>query len=214
MEELVSWSGTLFTDMGVSATCLLAVAVDPQNSRNLYAAFQVGGVFKSTDAGATWNAAISGLPPSSYYSGNPFYSAGSPFYSGVALAIDPSNHSTVYTVSFSSVFKSTDGGMSWNPASTGLPDLLPDWYLQEYCFRPRLAVDPQNSARVYLGIAVDGAPHVFQSSDGGASWIDSGLVASGLADWFGGLAISSQRTVYAGSPGQGVFAFGNAGHPH
>jgi hypothetical protein len=101
--------------------------------------------------------------------------------------------------------------MSWNPASTGLPDLLPDWSLQECCFRPRLAVDPQNSAKVYLGITVDGGG-VFQSSDGGASWIDSGFVASGIAAWFGGLAISSQGTVYAGSTGQGVVAFGNAGH--
>jgi len=209
----VTWSGSLFKDMGVLGSCVADLVVDPQNSRNLYAAFQVGGVFKSTDAGATWNAADAGLPSSSNYSGNPYYSAGSPFYSAIALAIDPGNPSTVYTVSFSSVFKSSDGGMSWNPANSGLPDLLPDWSLQECCFRPRLAVDPQNSVKVYLGIFVDGAPHVFQSSDGGASWMDSGLVASGLAAWFGGLAISSQGTVYAGSPGQGVFAFRNAGRP-
>src|ERR1700686_4795091 len=95
--------------------------------------------------------------------------------------------------------------MSWNPASSGLPDWSSE--LGDCCFRPRLAVDPQNSARVYLGIAIDGAHHVFQSSDGGASWTDS-LVVSGCCAWFEGLAISSQgpSTVYAGSPGQGVFA--------
>jgi hypothetical protein len=84
------------------------------------------------------------------------------------------------------------------------------------CIRKRLAVDPQNSARVYLGIAGFASPgmgtdHVFQSSDGGASWIDSGLVASDSGQWFGGLAISSQgpSMVYVGT-GQGVFAFSNA----
>jgi photosystem II stability/assembly factor-like uncharacterized protein len=180
--------------VGVAAGCILALVIDPQTPANLYAAFQYGGVFKSTDAGATWNAANSGLSPKN----------------AVALAIDPASPGTVYTVTLSGVFKSSDGGMSWNPAISGLPDWSSE--LGDCCFRPRLAVDPRDSARVYLGIAVDGAAHVFQSSDGGATWIDSGLQVSGGGYWFGGLAISSDSpsTVYAGSPGQGVFAFTNA----
>jgi len=198
----MSWSHSLFKDMGVvSADCVLALVIDPQKSGNLYAAFQYGGVFKSTDAGATWKAANSGLSPGLSPSG--------PYYNAVALAIDPGSPSTVYTASFSGVFKSSDGGMSWNPASAGLPDWSTG--LGDCCFRPRLAVDPQNSARVYLGIVVDGAHHVFQSSDGGASWKDSGFLVVSGGVWFGGLAISSQgpSTVYAGSPGAGVFALSN-----
>src|SRR5262249_41151776 len=87
----MSWSHSLFKDMGVSAGCMLELRVDPQDSGNLYAAFQYGGVFKSTDAGATWKAANSGLSP------------GTPFSSAVALAIDPGSPSTVYTVSSSGV---------------------------------------------------------------------------------------------------------------
>jgi photosystem II stability/assembly factor-like uncharacterized protein len=196
----MSWSHSLFKDMGVSASCVLELVVDPQDSGNLYAAFQYGGVFKSTDAGTTWKAANSGLSP-----------PGTPFSSAVALAIDPGSPSTVYTVSSFGVFKSSDGGMSWHPANSGLPDWSSE-ELSDCCFRPRLAVDPQDSARVYLGIAVDGAAHVFQSPDGGATWIDSGLQVSVGGYWFGGLAISSESpsTVYAGSRGQGVFAFTNA----
>ena len=198
----MSWSHSLFKDMGVSARCVLALVIDPQNSGNLYAAFQYGGVFKSTDAGATWKAANSGLPVGAW--------PGDPYYNAVALAIDPSSPSTVYTASFSGVFKSSDGGMSWNPASAGLPDWSTG--LGDCCFRPRLAVDPQNSAQVYLGIAVDGAHHVFQSSDGGASWKDSGFLVASDGQWFMGLAISSEGpgTVYAGSPGAGVFALSNS----
>jgi photosystem II stability/assembly factor-like uncharacterized protein len=196
----VSWSHTLFKDLGVTGSCVLSLAVDPQNSGQLYTAFQRGGVFKSTDAGATWNESNSGLMP-----GTPLFVS-----SAVALAIDPASPTTIYTVSASGVFKSADGGINWNSASLGLPDWSSG--LADCCFRPRLAVDPTNSARVYLGIAVDGAQHVFQSSDSGASWIDSGLVVPGASLWFGGLAISAQdpSTVYAGTPNQGLFAFSNA----
>ena len=189
----MNWSHSLFKRMGVFPGCVLELVVDPQNSGHLYAAFLYGGVFKSTDAGATWNAANSGLIPGNAVA----------VYNAVALAIDPVSPSTVYTVSSSGVFKSNDGGMSWNPASSGLPDWSRE--LEYPGFLPRLAVDPQNSARVYLGISVDGVDHVFQSSDGGASWSDS-LVGSG-SNWIFGLAIRSQGpgTVYAGT-NQGLFA--------
>jgi hypothetical protein len=186
--------------MGVLASCLFALVVDPQSSENLYVAFQNGGVFKSTDGGATWNAANSGLSP------------GNPFYSAVALAIDPGSPRTVYTVSFSGIFKSTDGGTSWIRANSGLPDWSSKYGKPgDPLLFPRLAVDPQNSARVYLAIPLDGAQRVFQSSDGGASWIDSGLAVPGASSSVGGLAsslaISSRgpSTVYAGSL-TGVFA--------
>lgn len=191
----MSWSHSQFKDMGVLAGCVLDLVVDPQNSGHLYAVFLYGGVFKSTDAGATWNAANSGLTSPTSFSG----------YSAAALAIDPGSSSTVYAVSPSGVFKSSDGGRSWNPASSGLPD----WSngLRECCSRPRLAVDPQNSARVYLEIAIDGAHHVFQSSDGGASWTDTLVVSGCCGAWVGGLAISSQgpSTLYAATSNE-VFA--------
>ena len=194
-----NWSHLLFKDLGVTASCVLSMAIDPQNPGNLYAAFQRGGVFKSTDAGSTWNAANSGLA-----SGTPLSNS-----SAVALAIDPASPSTIYTLSVSGIFKSTDGAMSWNPASSGLPDWSSGFV--DCCFGPRLAIDPTNSAKLYLGIAVGGAQHVFQTSDAGASWVDSGLVVPGGSLWFGGLTISAEQpaTVYAGSPSQGVFKLSN-----
>jgi photosystem II stability/assembly factor-like uncharacterized protein len=185
----MSWSHSLFNDLGVSAGCILALAVDPRNTNNLFAAFQRGGVFKSTDAGATWNVANSGLSADD----------------AEALAIDPGSPGTIYAVSSEGVFKSRDGATSWNPAGS-VPDLSGS--AGDCCFRPRLAVDPQDPAHVYLGLPTEGVHQVYQSSDGGVSWTDS-LAVSGCCGWFGGLAISSQgpTTVYAGSPGEGVFAF-------
>jgi photosystem II stability/assembly factor-like uncharacterized protein len=194
----MSWTDFLFKDLGVSASCVLALVIDPQSTGTLYAAFEYGGVFKSTDGGTSWNAANSGLLPI----------WGS--FSAVALAIDPRNPSTLYAVSPRGsgwgAFKSNDGGASWNPASSGLPDWSSG--MGDCCYRPRLAVDPQNPDRVYLGAALNGMQRVFQSADGAATWSDSGLAVPGPGEWFGGLAVSSQgsSTVYAGTPGEGVFA--------
>jgi photosystem II stability/assembly factor-like uncharacterized protein len=196
----MSWSDSLFKDLGISSSCVLALVIDPQSPGTLYGAFEYGGgVFKSTDGGASWSATNSGLLPV----------WGS--FSAVALAIDPRNPSTLYAVSPRGsswgVFKSNDGGASWNPASSGLPDWPSGG---DCCYRPRLAVDPQNSDRVYLGAAVGGVHRVFMSADGGARWTDSGLAVSGPGWWFGGLAVNSQApsTVYAGTP-EGVFALSN-----
>jgi len=199
----MSWSQSLFSNIGVAAGCILSLAVDPRNTNHLYAAFQRGGVFKSMDAGATWNAANSGLPASVWPLWMP---------DAEALAIDPGSPGTIYAVSSSGIFKSSDGATSWNPTGSGLPDLSGS--AGDCCFRPLLAVDPQNSASVYLGLPINGAHHVFQSSDGGASWIDS-LAVAGCCGWFGGLAISSQGpgAVYAGSPGEGVFEFRKSARP-
>jgi photosystem II stability/assembly factor-like uncharacterized protein len=194
----LTWTDSLFKDLGVPATCVVALVIDPQTPANLYAAFRYGGVFKSTNAGATWKAANSGLKAANCCLSP--WPEDSPSY--VALAIDPGSPGTVYTVSSSGVFKTSDGGMSWKPASSGLPDWSSK-FGEFCCFYARLVVDPQNSARVYLGISVDTVDNVFQSRDAGVSWKDSGA-----SSWFGGLAISSQgpSTVYAGSPGHGVFA--------
>jgi hypothetical protein len=197
----LTWSSTPFKDLGISASCILALVIDPQHPANLYAAFSYGGVFKSTDAGASWSPANSGLTDAQGSS------------SAQALAIDPRNSHILYTVSSPGsnwgVFKSNDAGASWNLASSGLPPLPK----LDNDFLPRLAIDPTNPDRVYVGVVSDNSAFVFKSNDGGASWTDTGLaVSAGCCGFFGGLAVSSQvpSTVYAGTFGEGVFALANA----
>ena len=198
-----SWVDFTFESLGAAAPCLLDLVIDPQNPATLYAAFQRTGVFKSVDGGASWTAANSGLTAND----NQFSSS---------LAIDPQNPSTLYTVAARGsvpwrtswgVFKSNDGGANWNLASSGLPEWSAN---SNCCYRPRLVVDPRSPNRVYLGAAVEGNVHrVFMSADGGATWMDSGFAMPSQSLWFGGLAVGSQGppgTVYAGTPGQGVFA--------
>lgn len=98
---------------------VLALAMDPSNRNVLYAAANpyfdnsafAGNVYKTTDGGASWTVAGTGL-------------AGQDIR---ALLIDPDNTLRIYAASGGSalnpggVFVSEDGGASWNSISAGLP---------------------------------------------------------------------------------------------
>jgi hypothetical protein len=59
-----------------------------------------------------------------------------------ALAIDPHTPSTLYAVSDSSVFQSTDNGANWNALNNGLPDNT---------FVSALVIDPHTPSTLYAG---------------------------------------------------------------
>jgi photosystem II stability/assembly factor-like uncharacterized protein len=156
--------------------------MDPSNTSTLYAGCQGtnsnggGGLFKSTDGGATWNAASSGLPAVQAFPTEPW----PPSVRVNALAIDPvhpgsrgarrhrmARERTLYAAIGANVsyggglFKSTDGAASWNAVNSGLPDSL---------FINAVAVDPQNPNTLYIA----GNTGVFRSTDGAASWARAG----------------------------------------
>lgn len=117
----------------------ISLAVGPTGS-SLYVGTHTG-VIRSADGGRTW-AETSGIP-SMYV---------------VALAIDPSNPSTVYAAadagSHGSVFKSMDSGRTW--AAAGAAALSFEF----------LAIDGSEPPAIY-GC---GASGVMRSVDGGATW--------------------------------------------
>ena len=101
-----------WNDLGVPSVTILAV--DPRNSSTLYGANN-NTLYKSTDGGLTWSKPGPGLPGPC----GPL-----PF----SFVIDPSNTSTLYagcqgtnSNGGGGLFKSTDGGATWNAASSGLP---------------------------------------------------------------------------------------------
>src|SRR6478752_4298419 len=60
-----------------------------------------------------------------------------------ALVIDPDDPATIYAgTRHNGVFKTTDGGTTWNSASAGLPD---PWVWD-------LAIDPQNTDTLYVSL--------------------------------------------------------------
>ncbi|GAP05247.1 MAG TPA: hypothetical protein DEQ80_11075 [Anaerolinea thermolimosa] len=79
----------------------------------------------------------------------------------VVITPDPTNGSVIYAGTWGAgVYKSTDAGVSWSPARSGLWNL----YINS------MAVDPRNGLNVYAGTYGDG---IFKSTDGGASWVQA-----------------------------------------
>lgn len=79
-----------------------SIAVDPLNPLRVYAAGPAG-VFRSEDAGLTWEAAKNGLP------GEP-----------LAITLDPITSQTAFALlSDGSVWKSVDGATTWQALGAG-----------------------------------------------------------------------------------------------
>ena len=88
----------------------------------------------------------------------------------LSLAVDPNTPAIVYAGTghagtlVGTVFKSTNGGVNWAPANTGLPDV----------FVRALVIDPQTPSTIYAGTS--GAfigplfRGMFKSIDGGMNW--------------------------------------------
>ena len=153
-------SGTTWAvaNHGIIATSISDMILDPAQPNTLYASMYGGGVFKSTDGGTHWTH----LDISSLYGSVTYISA---------LALDPTDHTTLYAGSsvgsFSDgVYKSTDGGMHWFATA------LTDGYYPVYA----IAVSPQSSSTLYAGLRRQG---VYKSTNGGNSWY---TVNTGLGD--------------------------------
>jgi photosystem II stability/assembly factor-like uncharacterized protein len=182
--------GTIFksTDGGTSWSASAVVPgiqpgptplmADPCNDGRLYAATS-NGVYRSTDRGASFSAY-------SQPRANPVYS----------VALDPQNSGTVLAAAaYGGLQKSTNAGMSWFAAGSGL----------DAGGTPvALAIDPTNPSMVYAGSLVfylecgfGTKLGIFQSTDGGASWTDSQAGIGCVSD----IVIDPRNTstVYAGS---------------
>ena len=128
---------------GLPSGGVIELAVDPQNPATLYAGIEFGGVYRSIDGGTTWIAANNGLPTYPDYSDPPIF-----YYPSIrALAIDPFNSNLIYAGASGGeggLFKTINGGASWNLADSGLPipGLTESWISE-------LVIDPTNSNKVY-----------------------------------------------------------------
>ncbi|MBV6441670.1 MAG: hypothetical protein DYG98_05820 [Haliscomenobacteraceae bacterium CHB4] len=151
-----SVSAANWTSMGPNSSAagigrINCIAVDPNNSNTIWVGAPTGGLWKSTDGGATWTTNTDNFT----------------VLSVTAVAIDPSNTNTMYIGTGDGfgnyepsigILKSTDGGLTWNP--TGL-----SWSLTSSRYIRHIIVHPNGTV---LAAASDG---LYRSTNGGANWI-------------------------------------------
>jgi photosystem II stability/assembly factor-like uncharacterized protein len=125
------------------------------------------------------------------------------------IALDPKNPTTVYMGTpggENGVLKSTDGGTTWHPASSGLPQqrfkdrVHPGKWLTFTVGVTALAIDPAHPETLY---AATGWRGVFRSTDSGKNWhpFNAGLTNHNVT----ALALDATgQTLYAGTAGGGV----------
>ena len=138
--------------------CVHKIARDATNPERLFLQNH-GGLYRSDDDGDTWQEIANGVP--------------SDF--GFAVVTHPRNAETAYIIPIGSpelrwtaegkcrVYRTSDGGQSWEPLTKGLP--------QENAYhvilRDGFAADSLDPAGLYFGTR---SGHLFGSNDEGESW--------------------------------------------
>ncbi len=205
----LDYAGSGTPNMGPAAGRLTAFALDPTSVNTMYAGFALGGVWKSTDGGASWK----GLTDT-----QPTLAVG-------AIALDPRNSSTVYVGtgegnysgdSFfgQGILKSTDAGTTWTIVGADT-------------FRglsiARMFAD--TAGAVYVGVVqgVGGTQSgctqpqdvsrrgLYKSTDGGAHWTQ--LVASRAITDFEIDTTATPRRGFLTEYKVGAFSFSEATTP-
>ncbi len=163
-----TWTFAGLRDVGQIAT----VVIDPHDANLVYVAAQGDpfkdtpdrGVYRSRDGGQSWTKVL--------YKTQALGVA--------ALAIDPSNSKVLYACLWygrrnpwtiisgseasegAGIYKSTDGGDTWNKLGGGLPDQL--------FGRSNVAISAANPQRVYALIEAKPGSGLYRSEDAGATW--------------------------------------------
>lgn len=152
----------------------VGLAADPTNANVLYAGFGGGGLWKTTNGGASWT---------------PLTDQQASLDIG-AVALAPSNPSVVYagTGSFGygrGLLKSTDGGATWTliQGNAGVNEF------DKHAFS-RIVVDPSDPNTVYAAIKGGGGfgafgsnQGIWKSTDGGQSWTNTTASISDSSDY-------------------------------
>ncbi len=196
----ITWEKILYVNQKTGCADL---AMDPTNSNVLYASmwefrrtawsFESGGdysaLYKSTDAGKTWNKIHTGFPKGQL--------------GRLAIAIAPSNPNILYTIIEAEedlrkgLYRSDDAGENWKQLNNDFGITVRPFYFS------RIVVDPKNPD-VVIKAGLSGSI----SRDGGKTFKSLGNMHSDIHDVV--FDINNSDIIYAGTDG-GVYRSWNGG---
>jgi photosystem II stability/assembly factor-like uncharacterized protein len=186
--------GTTWQDVGANLASLTfgAIAVDPVNPNNVYAGagesiyyfntttYSGKGLYRSTDAGATWTQITSGFGSTTHFS---------------AMKVSPTTPTTIYAALGSGFWHASSPGNEglWRSTNSGTTWARTGNYADAFDVLPH----PTTIDRVYAATGGTNAGF-YRSTDNGATWtkITTGL-PSGILRMQLALSPSISSTIYA-----------------
>jgi photosystem II stability/assembly factor-like uncharacterized protein len=163
-------AGKTWTHLGLrDGQQIPQIAIDPRDANKIlvavaghpYGPNEERGIFRSTDGGQTFQKVL-------YKDENT---------GGADVQIDPVHPDTAYATlwearegawengawngSNGGIFKSTDGGQTWQPLTNGLPQGI---------IQANISISASNPNRLFSSVATKGAVGIYRSDDAGQSW--------------------------------------------
>ena len=140
-----------------------AIAIHPTQTGTIFIGSVSGGIWKSVNGGTTWS-------PVNDFMGN---------LSVSSIVFDPNNPDILYAgtgegffnidaVRGSGVFKSIDGGVTWNQLPATVPSSDKSSAAYSWFYVNRLAIAPNGTLLAATGTGSVG--RIWRSTDGGATW--------------------------------------------
>lgn len=150
-----------------------ALAIDPQNGNNVYMLCGLDysnngrtAILKSTDKGNTFTYTDVTAKFKTHGNGN---GRGN----GERLAVDPKNSNILFCgTRANGLWKSTDGGVSWNQAWNGVTTTANGNGICFVQFDPSSSVVNGASQTIYIGVSRTGGGNIYKSTNGGVSFTD------------------------------------------
>jgi xyloglucan-specific exo-beta-1,4-glucanase len=167
--QLMDW----VNESELGFTGVEALALDPQNANNVYmlcgTSYINGGrtaILKSTDKGNTFT--YTDVTSKFKAHGN-----GSGRGNGERLAVDPKNSNILFCgTRENGLWKSTDAGVTWNIAWSGVTTTANGNGICFVLFDPAGTVVNGASQTIYIGVSRTGSGNIYKSTDGGTTFTD------------------------------------------
>ncbi|MCZ6598770.1 MAG: sialidase family protein, partial [Planctomycetota bacterium] len=147
---------------GAGGLCAHAVLFDPNDAQRVWCGISAVGLFRTDDGGLTWSSKNEGIP--AVIEDKDHKDIGRCVH---GLVADPDDANTIWRREHNGMFRTRDGGESWERIENGLPS----WFGFPIAIDRRtttLYVVPQESDE--YRVPVDGNFVVCRSRDSGESW--------------------------------------------
>lgn len=148
---------------GAGGLCCHSVLLDPENKKRMWVGISAVGVFRSNDAGETWEASNDGLDI--IIEGETHKDVGTCVH---RMILDPIDSDRLFQQNHRGVFRSTNGGKVWERIENGIPNNFGFPMIMLPADSDTLYIVPQESDE--FRFAADGRLTVYRTTDGGDSW--------------------------------------------